>query len=53
MASCAGCNISLGWKKYNFQFDNISVSWGPSNLTELKDVGKNEKDYSLLLKHPL
>ena len=36
-------DLFLNWKKYNFQFDNISVSWGPSNLTELKDVGKNEK----------
>ena len=36
-------DLFLNWKKYNFQFDNISVSWAPSNLTELKDVGKNEK----------
>ena len=36
-------DLFLNWKKYNFQFDNINVGWGPSNLTELKDVEKNEQ----------
>jgi len=36
-------DLFLNWKKYNFEFDNILITSGPSNLTELKDVNKNEK----------
>ncbi len=36
-------DLFLNWKKYNFEFDNILITSAPSNLTELKDVNKNEK----------